>query len=212
MLWPEYWLYQEQHLREQILAAQTELKEPPSTAAPFQKLERSARHALRSYLRQCVRRATGRILLRHPDGLLRSFSVARRLRRFILDRCHVRMQICIGNSGNAEYPEQVRTLPMCFANDNETQVRGLDHARITLRALSSRRLCSHSRFCSHSRRHLGLSGSGESAGVRAGVLPAAQSKKRRQDLQCGQRLLRGLRGTKFLSATNDGRVSPPGRD
>ena len=74
MLWPEYWRYQEQHLREQILAAQTELDGLPSTAAPLQKLERRARHALRSYLRQCVRRATGRILLRHPDGLLRSFS------------------------------------------------------------------------------------------------------------------------------------------
>ena len=87
-------------------------------------------HALRRYLRQCVRRATGRILLRHPDGLLRSFSVARKLRRFVLAQCRVRMQIWIGPSGNAEYPEQVWTLPPYFANNNETQVRGLDHARI----------------------------------------------------------------------------------
>ncbi len=130
MLWPEYWHYQEQHLREQILVAQTELKELPSTAAPLQKLERRARHALRSYLRQCVRRATGRILLRHPDGILRSFSVARKLRRFVLDRTRVRMQIRIGPSGNAEYPEQVSTLPAQLANNNHTEVRDLDHMRI----------------------------------------------------------------------------------
>ncbi len=130
MLWPEYWRYQEQHLREQILAAQTELDGLPPTAASFQKLGRSARHALRRYLRQCVRRATGRILLRHPDGILRSFSIARTLRRFVLAQCRVRMQIWIGPSGNAEYPEQVRTLPTYFVNNNFTQVRNLDDTRI----------------------------------------------------------------------------------
>ncbi len=129
MLWPEYWHYQEQHLREQILAAQTELDGLPSTAASLQKLERRARHALRSYLRQCVRRATGRILLHHPDGLFRSFSIARKLRRFVLDQCRVRMQIWTGPSGNAEYPEQVRTLPTYFANHNFIQMRNLDPAR-----------------------------------------------------------------------------------
>ena len=92
MLWPEYWRHQEQHLREQILAAQTELEGPPSTAASFEKLERRARHVLRSYLRQCVRRATGRILLHHPDGILRSFSIARKLRRFVI------IDFCINNA------------------------------------------------------------------------------------------------------------------
>jgi len=76
MLWPEYWRYQEQHLREQILTAQTKLEGLPPIAAPFQKLQRGARHVLRSYLRQCVRGATGRILLHHPDVLFRSFSIA----------------------------------------------------------------------------------------------------------------------------------------
>ena len=133
MLWPEYWHYQNQHLREQILAAQTELKDLPPTAASFQKLERSARHALRSYLRQCVRRATGRILLRHPDGILRSFSVARKLRRFVLHQCRVRMQARIGPSGNAEYPEQVRTLPTCFTKQQSVMVS--DKERTILDAL-----------------------------------------------------------------------------
>jgi SpoVK/Ycf46/Vps4 family AAA+-type ATPase len=129
MLWHEYWHSQEQHLREQILAAQTGIKELPSTAAPLQKLERSAKHALRRYLRHCVRRATGRILLHHPDGTLLSFSVARKLRRFVLDQCRVRMQIWTSASGNAEYPQRVRTLPEYFANNNHIHVRGLDQAR-----------------------------------------------------------------------------------
>ena len=102
MLWHESWHYQQQHRREQILAAQTELEGLPPTATPFQKLKRSAKNTLLSYLRQCVRRATGHILLQHPDGLLRSFSIARKLRRFVLDQCRVRMQIWIGPSGNED--------------------------------------------------------------------------------------------------------------
>ena len=129
MLWLEYWHHQKQRLREQILAAQTELERLPQPAASFQKLERRAKDVLRSYLRQCARRATGRILRQHPDGFFRSLSIARKLRRFVLDHCKVRMQIWIGPSGDALYPEQIHTLQAMVANNYRIHVRHLDKMR-----------------------------------------------------------------------------------
>ena len=99
----------------------------------------SGSDTLRSYLWQCVRLATGRILLHHPDGLFRSFSVARKLRRFVLDQCRLRMQIWIGPSGNADYPEQACTLPTHFANNNHTSFAGPRVTRLLDQSIANTR-------------------------------------------------------------------------
>ena len=129
MTWQQYWLHQEQSRREQTLALESELRELTAIDPLFQKLERRAKRALRRYLRASVRRATGRILRHHPDGIFRSFSIARRLRRFVLKQCRVRMEIWIGSSGDLEYPELVDTLPALSANSHEARARNLDLAR-----------------------------------------------------------------------------------
>ena len=129
MTWQQYWQHQEQSRCEQILALESELKGLAPIDAPLRQLERRAKRSLRRYLRASVRRATGRILLHHPDGIFRSFSIARRLRRFVLKQCRVRIEIWIGSSGDLEYPELVDTLPALSGSSHEARARNLDLAR-----------------------------------------------------------------------------------
>ncbi len=125
----QYWQRQEQSRGEQIVALESELRGLSPIDAPLRQLERRAKRSLRRYLRASVRRATGRILRHHPDGIFRSFSIARRLRRFVLKQCRVRMEIWIGSSGDLEYPELVDTLPALPGSSHEARARNLDLAR-----------------------------------------------------------------------------------
>ena len=129
MTWNEYLEIQQEALERQKRAIQAELEPLPRDMSPFAAFVPAATDALRAYLQQAARLASRRTLRHFPDGPLRSFFVARRMRRFLRDHCQVRMQVHIGPSGDPTYPELVYTMPPISPGEHRTRVRSIDTTR-----------------------------------------------------------------------------------